>query len=109
MRRLYNGLRIGLGLKLVPLRLCQLDFDPELDFGENGIKAQCPRRLFEAFRRRFQPADRRGIEASIQQSELDAFQHIEGIAALPDRALAPLRRVLDALQRDQGIDRGNRP
>ena len=42
------------------------------------------------------------------QPELERIEHVERVAALGDRAFLALGRILDALQRDQRIDRRNR-
>ena len=57
----------------------------------------------------FQTQQRRGFERSGQKAELELVECIERPAAVFDRAAAPLHRILDALQGDQGVDAADGP
>ena len=46
---------------------------------------------------------RAGAERAGQHVDLERVEHVEGVTAAPDRALAPLGRIVLALQGEQGI------
>ena len=88
-------------LPLALRHLGDLDFDPELDFGQDRIEIRIARAQLELNGGRPEVAECGRRECSSEQPDLEL---VERDPAALDRSLAPFQRVFDALQRDQGVD-----
>ena len=88
--------------------LGEFDFDPEFDLGQHGIEARIAGGGFQVGGGIAQPVHGGGVEIAREQPDLEVVEHVERAAATRHRALAPLDRILNALQRQQRIDAGGR-
>ena len=68
-----------------------------------------PEPSLKSVARRFQPQQRALIQSPGQEAKLELVEGVERAAAMLDRAPAPFRRLLDALQRNERIDAAQRP
>src|SRR4029077_3466219 len=82
----------------------KLDRDPQVDFGQHGIELFVAGAVLEIGGQGFQPQQRALVDGPGQQPELELVEGIERAAAMLDRTAAPLRRLLNALQRDERVD-----
>src|ERR1700685_3013789 len=87
----------------------ELDSDAEVDLGEHGIELFVAGTVFEIGGEGFKPQQRALIQRPRQQAELELIEGIERAAAMLDCAAAPFHRLLDTLQRNEGIDAAEGP
>src|SRR5580658_4938226 len=100
-------------IKISRLRLAyasfgKLDSDTEIDFGKHCIEPIVARTVLKVAGHRFQAQQGALIEAARQQSDLELIKRIQRSPPLFHHAASPLRRLLDSLKRDQGINPAQR-